>query len=82
MSHTWKGTPVYNPYHPRDLTKGGYIYGKGNMTMKQKHHDSVIGILKPNEVVIPVEYKGIPLAKQIVKLLEENNIWLPHMKKK
>jgi hypothetical protein len=81
MSHLWKGTPVYNPYHPRDLTKGSYIYSKGNMSMKQKHHDSIVGILKPGEIVIPVKYKGRHLAKEIIQMLQDNNIWLPHMRK-
>lgn len=75
----WKGVDVYNN-RPRNYSDGGYIYPKSNMSKEQLRNDSVLGILKPNEIVIPVRYKGKPLARKIVKILKEKNIYLPHMK--
>jgi len=74
----WKGTPIYNYHHPRNLLNGGYVYKKPNMTRRQIHNDSVHGILKPGEIVIPVKYKGKPLAKIMKKYLIKNNIVLPN----
>ena len=75
----WKGTEVYNA-KPRNYRNGGFIYGKQNMSKRQLTHDSVIGILKPGEIVIPTHYKGKPLVGKIIKMLKTNNIYLPHMK--
>ena len=76
----WKGTEVYNIKNPRNYKNGGLIYGKQNMSKRQLTHDSVIGILKPGEIVIPTHYKGKPLVGKIIKMLKTNNIYLPHMK--
>lgn len=80
MKHQFKGTPVYNPYLPRDLTNGGYIYKKKNMTQKQLNNDSVIGILRPGEIVIPVKYKNRNSASLVKKYLMSQKIYLPHLK--
>ena len=79
MYMKWKGVDVYNN-RPRNYRDGGYIYPKENMSKEQLRNDSVLGILKPNELVIPVKYKGKPLARKIVKILKEKNIYLPYMK--
>lgn len=77
----FKGTPIYNPYRPRIMKDGGYVYPKPNMLNSQLNNDSVLAILQPNEIVIPVKHKGIPLAKKIEKYLKSNNIYLPNFKK-
>jgi hypothetical protein len=77
----FKGTPVYNPWTPRIMKKGGHVYPKANMSKRQLNNDSVLAILQPNEIVIPVKHKGIPLAKKIERYLKNNNIYLPHFKK-
>lgn len=74
-----KGVKVYNPRHPRNYQKGGYIYPTSKMSKTQLNNDSVLGILKPGEIVIPTHYKGKPLANKIAKLLKQNNIYLPNM---
>ena len=76
----WKGTEVYNARQPRNYKNGGLIYTKPNMNKRQLTHDSVLGILKPGEIVIPTHYKGKPLVGKIIKILRTNNIYLPHMK--
>jgi hypothetical protein len=73
----FKGTPIYN-YKPRHFLKGGFVKSKPNMTKKQLNNDSVLAILQPNEIVIPVKHKGQPLANQIKRYLINNNIYLPH----
>ncbi len=75
----FKGVKVYNRNHLRNLTKGGYVYPKSNMSKAQLNNDSVLTILRPNELVIPVNHHGIPLAKQIIKHLKSQNIYLPYM---
>jgi len=75
----WKGTEVYNAKR-RDYKNGGLIYSKPNMTKRQLTHDSVLGILKPGEIVIPTHYKGKLLVGKIIIMLRTNNIFLPHMK--
>lgn len=77
----FKGTPIYNPYSPRDHTQGGYVYSTKDMTQKQLHNDCVLAVLRPNEIVIPVSYKGKPVAKLAKKWLLSNKIYLPHLKK-
>lgn len=77
----FKDTKIYNPNRPRNYRNGGYVYPKNNMTHKQLNNDSVLAILQPNEVVIPVMYKDIKLAKHIEEYLKNNNIYLPHFKK-
>lgn len=74
-----KGVKVYNPHHIRNYQNGGYIYPKSDMSKKQLNNDSVLGILQPGEIVIPVKYQGKPLAKNIAKLLKRKNIYLPNM---
>lgn len=74
----WKGTPIFNPYHPRILANGGYVEPREGMTKRQLKHDSVVAILQPNEIVIPVKHKGKPLAKIVKRYLIKNNIKLPN----
>ena len=74
----WKGTPIYNPNHPRILKDGGYVEPRKNMTKRQIKNDSILAVLQPNEIVIPVKYKGIPLAKKVKKYLIKNKIILPN----
>jgi hypothetical protein len=79
--HKFKGVPVYNPYKPRDLRHGGYVYSRGNMTQEQLNNDSVIAILRPNEIVVPVSHKGRPTAKIVKEYLLSKKIYLPYLKK-
>jgi hypothetical protein len=74
----FKGTPIFNPHHPRNFLNGGYVEPHEKMTRKQLSKDSILAILQPREIVIPVKYKGRPLAKQIKKYLIKNNIKLPN----
>ena len=77
----FKGTPIFNKYKPRDLRYGGYVYEGKGMTQKQLDHDSVIAILRPNELVIPVKHKGYNLAHKVQNWLRSQNITLPFMKR-
>jgi hypothetical protein len=77
----FKDTKIYNPWTPRIMKHGGNVYDKPNMSKRQLNNDSVLAILQPNEIVIPVRYKGKPLASKIQKYLMKNNIYLPHFKK-
>ena len=71
----FKGTPVFNPHNPRDLYKqGGYVYSSPHMTQKQLQNDSVLAVLRPNEIVIPVKH-----AKTVAKFLKSKNIKLPNL---
>jgi hypothetical protein len=79
--HIFKGTPVHNPYNPRNYMKGGYVYSTPTMTQKQLNNDTVIGILKPGEIVIPVQHKGINLARKAEAWLKSQKIILPFMKR-
>ena len=74
----FKGTSIYNHRHPRNFLNGGYVEPRENMTRRQLNKDSVLAILQPNEIVIPVKYNGKPLAKRIKKYLINNNIKLPN----
>lgn len=74
-------TKIYNPWTPRIMRKGGGVYPKANMSKRQIHNDSVLAVLMPNEIVIPVRYKGKPLASKVEKYLKGQNIYLPHFKK-
>lgn len=77
----FKGTPIFNKYKPRDLRYGGYVYSSPSMTQKQLDSDSVIAILRPGEVVIPVKHKGHNLARKTEKWLRSQKIILPFMKR-
>lgn len=77
----FKGTQVYNPITPRIMKEGGHVYPKPNMSRRQLNNDSVLAILQPNEIVIPIKYKNINLAQKVEKYLKKNNIYLPHFKK-
>lgn len=79
MEYLYNGTRVYNFHHPRQYKRGGFVYPKKNMTRKQLNDDSIHAMLRPGEMVIPVSYKGKPLAKKIIKYLKNNNIYLPKM---
>lgn len=79
--HIFKGTPVYNPYKPRNYMNGGYVYSSPTMTQSQLNNDSVIAILRPGEVVIPVKHKGYNLAHMTRNWLKSQNISLPFMKR-
>lgn len=79
--HIFKGTPVYNPYKPRNYMNGGYVYSTPTMTQKQLNNDSVIAVLRPGEVVIPVKHKGHNLAHRVQNWLRNQNITLPFMKR-
>lgn len=74
----FKGTPIYNYRHPRNLLSGGYVEPKANMTNQQKTKDSILAMLQPGEIVIPVKHNGKPLAKMMKKYLIKNNIILPN----
>jgi hypothetical protein len=74
----FKGTPIYNHRHPRMFLNGGYVEPRSNMTRRQKTSDSILAMLQPGEVVIPVEHKGVKLAREIKKYLIKNNIILPN----
>ncbi len=74
----FKGTSIYNHRHPRYFINGGYVEPRSNMTRRQLENDSILAVLQPNEIVIPVKYKGKPLAKMVKKLLIKNNIMLPN----
>ena len=74
----FKGTPIYNHRHPRMFLNGGYVEPRSNLTLRQKKTDSILAMLQPGEVVIPVKHKGKPLAKMIKKYLIKNNIILPN----
>lgn len=76
----FKGVPIYNLHRARKLKSGGMIYPKSNMTQKQLRHDSVLGILRPGEIVIPIKYKNKPVAKLAKNWLLKNKIYLPHLK--
>lgn len=78
---SFKGTPVFNPNKPRDLRYGGYVYEGKGMTQKQIENDSVIAVLRPNEIVIPVKHKGYNLAHMTRNWLKSQNITLPFMKR-
>lgn len=78
MIPKFKGTPIYNHHHPRFLINGGYVEPRSNMTRRQKTNDSVLAILQPGEIVIPVKHKNVPLAKQVKRYLVRNNIKLPN----
>ena len=77
----FKGTPIHNPYNPRDLTHGGYVYSSPSMSQKQLRNDSVVGILRPNEIVVPIRYKNRNTASLVKKYLLSRKIYLPHLKK-
>lgn len=77
----FKGTPVFNPHKPRDLRFGGYVYSGKGMTQQQLNHDSVIAILRPGEVVIPIKHKGYNLSNKVQNWLKSQNITLPFMKR-
>lgn len=77
----FKGTPIHNPYNPRDLTHGGYVYSSPSMSQKQLRNDSVVGILRPDEIVIPIKYKNRNTASLVKKYLLSQKIYLPHLKK-
>jgi hypothetical protein len=77
----FKGTPVFNPHKPRDLRFGGYVYEAEGMTEKQLNNDSVIAVLRPGEIVIPVQHRGINLARKTEKWLRNQKITLPFMKR-
>lgn len=77
----FKDTKIYNPWTPRIMKKGGHVYPKQNMSKKQLNNDSVLAILQPNEIVIPVKYKKIDVAKRVENYLKRQNIYLPHFKK-
>jgi len=77
----FKGTPIHNPYNPRDLTKGGYIYSTPSMSQKQLQNDSVVGILRPGEIVIPIRYKNRNASALVKRYLLSKKIYLPHLKK-
>lgn len=74
----FKGTPIYNYHHPRNFINGGYVEPRSNMTRQQKTKDSILAMLQPGEIVVPVKYKGKPLARKIKKYLIKNNIILPN----
>lgn len=76
----FNGVKIYNN-RERNYANGGKVYKGKNMTMKQVKNDSVKAILMPNELVIPVFHKGKPLASKIERLLKNNNIYLPFMKR-
>jgi hypothetical protein len=75
---TFKDTPIYNYHHPRNFINGGYVEPRRNMTRRQKTHDSILSMLQPGEIVIPVMYKKTPLAKQVKRYLLKNSIKLPN----
>jgi hypothetical protein len=77
----FKGTPVFNPNKPRDLRYGGYVYSSKAMTQEQLNNDSVISILRPGEIVIPVKHEGHNLANKTRNWLKSQNITLPFMKR-
>jgi hypothetical protein len=79
--HIFKGTPVYNPYKPRNYMSGGYVYSSPTMTKEQLNNDSIIAILRPGEVVIPVKHKGINLAHKTQNWLRSQKLILPFMKR-
>ena len=80
-THIFKGTPVHNPYNPRNFMNGGYVYSTPTMTQSQMNNDSVIAVLRPGEVVIPVKHKGHNLAHKVRNWLTSQNITLPFMKR-
>ena len=69
----FKGTPIYNYHHPRNFLNGGYVEPRSNMTRRQKTSDSILAMLQPGEIVIPVKH-----AKNIKKYLIKKNIILPN----
>jgi len=79
--HIFKGTPVHNPYRPRNYMEGGYVYSSPTMTEKQLNNDSVVAVLRPGEIVIPVKHKGYNLARKTEKWLRSQKIILPFMKR-
>ena len=77
----FKGTQVYNPWTPRIMKKGGCVYPSPNISKRQLNNDSVLAILQPNGIVIPIKYKKINVAKRVENYLKRQNIYLPHFKK-
>ena len=77
----FKGTQVYNPWTPRIMRDGGKVYTKPNMSKRQLNNDSVLAILQPNEIVIPIKYKNKNLANLVETYLKQRKIYLPHFKK-
>jgi hypothetical protein len=77
----FKGVPVFNPRSPRDLRYGGYVYEGKGMTQKQLNNDSVIAVLRPGELVVPVKHKGYNLADKTMRWLRSQKIVLPFMKR-
>ena len=73
----FKGVPIFNKRW-RNFVNGGYVKPHKNMNLKQLNNDSVKAILMPNELVLPVKYKGFPLAQEVLKLLKQNRINLPN----
>lgn len=77
----FKGVPVFNKYKPRDLRYGGYVYSSPTMTQKQLDNDSVIAVLRPGELVVPLKHKGHNLAHKVQNWLRSQNITLPFMRR-
>lgn len=77
----FKGTPIFNPRSPRDLRYGGYVYEGKGMTQKQLNNDSVIAVLRPGELVVPLKHKGYNLAHKVQNWLRSKDIRLPFMKR-
>jgi len=61
--------------------EGGYVYSSPTMTEKQLNNDSVVAVLRPGEIVIPVKHKGYNLARKTEKWLRSQKIILPFMKR-
>lgn len=78
MIAKFKGTPIYNVNHPRVFVNGGYVEPRSNMSRRQRKNDSVLAMLQPGEIVVPVKFKGKPLARMMKKYLIKNNIKLPN----
>lgn len=69
------GVKVFNPRRPRIFYKfGGVVKQSPRMSKSQIGNDSVLAILQPNEIVIPVKH-----AKMVTKMLKQKNIKLPNL---
>jgi hypothetical protein len=78
----FNGTKVYNPNHPRNGLFGGRVRGGARFSKRQMASDSVWTILQPNELIIPVRYKGRKLAAEVQKALMAQGVMLPGFRKK
>lgn len=80
----FKGVKVFN-HRPRTSLygRGGKVAPRPTMTLKQRNNDSVLTILQPGEVVVPVRHfqkkkkKWLNLANKVQRDLEKEGIHLP-----